>query len=215
MSAIFIVGLIAVLLMTDWIFQMIRAKRMGTAAAPAPLPSLVDLAPDPGSFHARGHTWVRIADDGRVRIGMDRFLRHAIGNADRVELPESGRRIRKGEPLLTVVKGDRKLALSSPVSGDVVATNGSKSGLRTGEWTVCVEPIRLGADLKDLRIGEEAVDWIRKEAARFREFIVDGFAAAPAMATLPDGGEPANGVLNLLPEEQWTEFEAEFLAEDD
>ena len=72
-----------------------------------------------------------------------------------------------------------------------------------------------GAELKDLRIGEEAIAWIKQEAARFREFIVDGFAASPAMATLPDGGEPAKGVLNHLPEEQWTEFEAEFLAEDD
>jgi hypothetical protein len=215
MSAIFIVGLIATLLTADWIFQMVRAKRMGTNLAAAPMPSLVDLAPDPGSFHSRGHTWVRIADDGRVRIGMDRFLRHAVGTPDRVELPANGKRIRKGETLLTLVKGDRKLNLTSPVSGDVVATNGSRSGMRTGEWTVCVEPLRIGAELKGLRIGEEAIAWIRQEAKRFRDFVVDGIAASPAMATLPDGGEPARGVLNHLPEEHWAEFEAEFLSETD
>ena len=216
MSAIFIVGLIAALLTTDWIFQMVRAKRMGTTAPAAPMPTLADIAPAPGAFHARGHTWIRIADDGRVRIGLDRFLRHAVGMPDRVELPATGSRIHKGETLLTVVKGDRQLTLKSPVTGDVVAVNGSKAGLRTGEWTVCVEPVSLGAELKNLRIGKEAVTWIKQEATRFREFIVDGFASvAPAMATLPDGGEPAKGVLNHLPTEQCMVFEEEFLAEDD
>ncbi len=215
MSALFIVGLIAVLLTTDWIFQTIRARRLGVVAPRAPLPALEDLAPAPGAFHAKGHTWLRIADDGRVRIGLDRFLRHAVGTPDRVELPRSGASVEKGDALITVVKGDRRLHLSSPVSGEVVAVNDSKAGLRTGEWIVCIEPVRLGAELKTLHIGEEAVAWIKKEADRFREFVVDGFAAAPAMATLPDGGAPVEGVLNHLPEENWAEFEEEFLTEDD
>ena len=215
MSAIFVVGTIAVLLTTDWIFQMLRTRRAGAQIPAGPLPALTDLAPDPGAFHARGHTWLRLADDGRIRLGLDRFLRNAMGTPDRVELPVTGSRIRKGETLLTVVKGERQLSLKSPVSGEVVAVNGSKAGLRTGEWVICVEPVRLGAELKRLLIGEEAVDWVRQEVARFREFVVDGFAAAPVPVTLPDGGVPAEGVLNLLPEGQWAEFEDEFLSEDD
>jgi len=215
MSAIFIVGLIVVLLTMDWVFQLVRSRRVVAVADTAPMPSLADVAPDPGAFHGRGHSWIRIADDGRVRIGLDRFLRHAIGTPDRVKLPAEGTRIRKGGALLELVKGDRELAVKSPVSGEVVAVNGSKAGLRTGEWTVCVEPARLGAELKNLRIGDEAMAWVKQEAARFREFLVDGFAATPALATLPDGGEPAKGVLNLLPEEHWAEFEEAFLAEDE
>ncbi len=215
MSALFVVGTIAVLLTTDWIFQMVRNRHAGAKAPATPLPALLDIAPAPGAFHARGHTWLRLADDGRVRLGLDRFLRHAAGTPDRVELPATGSRIRKGDTLVTVIKGDRQFSLKSPVSGDVVAVNGSKAGLRTGEWVVCIEPIRLGAELKRLLIGEEAVDWIKQEAARFREFLVDGFAAAPVPVTLPDGGIPVEGVLNLLPEGQWAEFEDEFLSEDD
>jgi hypothetical protein len=56
------------------------------------------------------------------------------------------------------------------------------------------------------------VGWLREEFERFREFVVDGFRADPAVATLPDGGEPAAGALALLPDHHWREFEDEFLA---
>jgi glycine cleavage system H protein len=215
MTALFVVGMILVCLTIDFIYQNVRARQVGPEAVAAPVPAFSKLVPSPGSFLGRGHTWARLSDDGRVRLGLDQLVRHAIGTPDRVELPESGTRVKKGEVLLTAFRGERKVAVKSPLSGIVAAVNPSKGGLRTGEWLVCVEPSRLGAELKLLLVGEEAVAWIRKEATRFREFLVDGFATAPVPVTLPDGGEPAEGVLNLLGDEQWAEFQEEFLAEDD
>ncbi|MCU0727859.1 MAG: hypothetical protein MUE73_19045, partial [Planctomycetes bacterium] len=70
---------------------------------------------------------------------------------------------------------------------------------------------RLSLELKTLHIAEEAVAFMKREASRFRDFLLESFRAVPAMATLPDGGVPADGVLACLPTDVATAFEDEFL----
>ena len=211
MSALFVLAMIVTALVLDWAMQAARARRMPAAVA-VPSISTESFEIDPGVFHSPGHTWTRIAPDGRVRIGIDEFTRKAVGPLDKVELPRAGMKVRKGETLITAVRDGRRITLASPLSGTIAATNASRGGCRAGEWLICLQPTRIGAELKRLLIGEEAAAWLAAEIARFREFLVDGFGKTPALAaTLPDGGVPVDGVLNHLSDEIWGEFQEEFL----
>jgi glycine cleavage system H lipoate-binding protein len=168
----------------------------------------------PGRFYAPGHTWAAIRDDGDVRVGIDALARKALGRPDSVEMPVLGQQVEKGEPVVTFLRDEKRLTFRSPVSGTVVAVNASPSSAAAGNWFFTVQPAQLAAEIRGLKIAEEAVAWLREEAARFRDFLVESFRASPAFATLPDGGVPADGVLGVLPEEAWTAFEDDFLSAD-
>jgi hypothetical protein len=83
-------------------------------------------------------------------------------------------------------------------------------------WICSLSPKNLAANLKRLRVAEEAKSWLKSEVERFQEF----FAARPLenMAlgqVLQDGGQPTGGVLELMDDETWNLFAEQFLRADD
>jgi len=129
-----------------------------------------------GAFVAPQHTWARIEPDGRVRVGLDDFVRKAAGRVDAVRLPEPSRELKRGEPLFSVKSADGTLRLSSPVSGRVSAVNKSLEGHASWlldspyhrGWVCVLEPSDLAGELPDLMIGRPVADWYREEIARLR-----------------------------------------------
>jgi hypothetical protein len=82
-------------------------------------------------------------------------------------------------------------------------------------WVCSISPKNLAANLKLLRIADEAKAWLKSEVERFQEF----FAARPLENTalgqvLQDGGLPTGGVLELMDDETWKLFGEEFLRPD-
>jgi glycine cleavage system H lipoate-binding protein len=117
--------------------------------------------------------------NGLVRLGIDDFTQKTIGQIDAVEMPASGATLRKGEILFTLRHGEHRLAVPSPVSGRVKGVNAELRErpelikLRPYQlgWVCTMEPASLNADLKDLKIGADAVSWYREEINRYGEMI--------------------------------------------
>ncbi len=150
-----------------------------------------------GAFLSTGHAWVRLEPEGQVRIGIDDFIRKALGTVTEVVMPERGRTIRQGEPLFTLKGTAGSVQVASPLSGKVKHDN---TGLQSDPnevtqspydrgWVCLLAPSDLATELGTLKIGNPVIGWYQDEIARFRS----------------EDGPLAAGVLN------WTEFQQKFL----
>ena len=150
-----------------------------------------------GAFLSAGHAWVRIEPEGQVRIGIDDFVRKALGTVREVVLPERGRTVKQGEPLFTLKGATGTVHVAAPLSGRVEHDN---AGLKSdpGEvmhspydrgWVCLLTPSDLASELASLKIGQPVIDWYQEEILRLRT---------------PNGPQGA-GTLD------WTAFEQQFL----
>lgn len=209
MTALILVSAIALFLVLDYAFVAFSRRGTEPVIREAVRPALSErLAIPGGRFLSPGHTWVSVDEDGTARVGVSPFVRHAMGDPSQLDLPEPGKKVVRGEPLFSVIRKGRRLVLPSPVTGVVSEARGNDA--RESGWLLGLVPKNLGAEIRRMFVGGEAEAWLHSETLRFRDFLVDGLRAEPA--TLPDGGLPARGALNVLPNEMWEEFEEEFLS---
>jgi CheY-like chemotaxis protein len=130
-----------------------------------------------GIFVSPCHSWARRLMNGMVRVGIDDFTHKTIGRIDSVELPGKGRMVAKGDPLFSLLQGNLSLSVPSPVSGRVAGVNVELLDhpelikLKPYElgWFCRIEPSKLNDDLKELKVGEDAVSWYREEVDRYTE----------------------------------------------
>jgi glycine cleavage system H lipoate-binding protein len=130
-----------------------------------------------GVFVSPSHSWVSLALNGMVRVGIDDFSHKTLGRIDSVELPGKGRMVTKGAPLFSIQQGDLSLSVPSPVSGRVsdvnamLLDNPKLIKLKPYElgWLCKIEPTKLAEDLKEMKVGEDAVSWYREEVERYTE----------------------------------------------
>ena len=129
-----------------------------------------------GAFLSEGHAWVRIEPEGQVRIGIDDFVRKALGSVKGVALPERGKTVRKGDPLFTLRGATGEVHVASPLSGRIEHDN---AGLLTDPaelihspydrgWVCLMAPSDLAGELPALKIGQPVIDWYQEEIARLR-----------------------------------------------
>ncbi len=150
-----------------------------------------------GAFLSSGHAWVRIEPEGQVRIGIDDFVRKALGTVKEVILPERGKVVKQGETLFTLKGATGTVHVTAPLSGRVEHDN---AGLKNdpGElihspydrgWVCLMTPSDLASELSTLKIGKPVIDWYQDEITRLRT--TNG----------PQGAGPLD----------WTAFEHQFL----
>jgi CheY-like chemotaxis protein/glycine cleavage system H lipoate-binding protein len=138
-----------------------------------------------GVFVSNAHSWVGLHMNGLVRLGIDDFTQKTIGRIDAVDLPAKGAEIRRGETLFTLRYGNHRLAVPSPVSGKVATVNGELRDrpelikLKPYQlgWVCTMDPVQLTEELRDLRIGADAVSWYRGEIHRYGEMIREALRA--------------------------------------
>ena len=178
------------------------------------------------TFFYPGHTWVNIQSNGEVRVGFDDFVRKVIGDIESIEFPEQGKALKQGEKAFSVKSGNKTLSFLSPVDGEVAAINKlmlanpsevAKSAYNSG-WILAVKPTNLSANLKAMKIAEDAVEWLRAEIRRFREFAlgenlhyVKDELQYEVGRTSQDGGCLTEGMLGRMDEKAVKYFEEEFL----
>lgn len=178
------------------------------------------------TFFYPGHTWVNILPNGEVRVGLDDFARKVIGDIEGVGFPEQGKALKQGEKAFTVKAGNKTLTFLSPVDGEVTALNNlmlanpaevAKSAYHSG-WILAVKPTNLSANLKAMKIAEDAVEWLKAEIRRFREFAlgenlhyIKDELQYEVGRTSQDGGCLTEGMLSRMDEKAIKYFEAEFL----
>ncbi len=165
-----------------------------------------------GVLVSTGHCWAALAEDGTAKIGVDDFARKAVGEIDSVGLPEAGQKVKAGEPLFSIARGDRRITFHAPISGTVVGVNEALSGepgaiagsAYGGNWVCMIEGDDLDSELGSLKIGKAAVTFFQEEIGRFQAFLQN--AGVPASEALK------NGALGRLDETGWNKAAKEFFA---
>ena len=163
-------------------------------------------------FFWRGHSWARKAAKRCVVTGIDDFAQRLLGPVEGITTVPVGQRVEAGEPLATLWRGGRKLPVFAPAPGVVtkvnpvlaaepLAVNNSPYGRG---WLVEMEPERRA--FKGLRRGSRALGWMREEVDR----LVTMLQPAPAMVSLPDGGELMPDVSSAMDDETWQRVVLEF-----
>jgi CheY-like chemotaxis protein len=152
-----------------------------------------------GVFVSPSHSWVSLAPNGMVRVGIDDFTHKILGRIDSVELPGTGRVVTKGAPLFSIQQGDLSLSVPSPVSGRVSGVNSElldnpkliKLKPYDLGWLCRIEPTKLADDLKEMKVGEDAVSWYRGEVDRYTEMKEKITRESGDAEAEPDAGEDA------------------------
>jgi glycine cleavage system H lipoate-binding protein len=170
-----------------------------------------------GIFASPSHSWVSLLMNGTVRVGIDDFTRKTLGRIDSVELPGKGRMVTKGDPLFSLLQGNHSLSVPSPVSGKVIGVNFDLLDhpelikLKPYElgWLCKIEPTKLTEDLKEMKIGDDAVSWYREEVERYTQMKEKIAREKGDADAVPDPGEqPASDVLD---HETWVAFSQTFV----
>jgi glycine cleavage system H protein len=218
MAALLVILTIVVAVAVDALVLARRRKRQ--VVVPEPISAMREPWSPHGVFLDRAHTWLRIGADGSLRVGIDGLLADALGEVERVELPEKGTRVERGEPLLTVHVKGRTLTVPAPASGEVL---GSNPNLRAHPSSMVRDPYGIGwavslwardhqEAIRPLRIGSAATAFLRAELQRLVDFLTAGKAAPEALTVLADGGMPFKGIAARLEDTRWQEFQTEFVS---
>jgi glycine cleavage system H lipoate-binding protein len=173
-----------------------------------------------GVFVDPGHTWVAVEPSGWVRVGADDFAQKVIGHIDKIELPEAGQEMHRGDRLFAIRQDGRTAVFTAPVDGVVQSVNeglrrhpyGVKAVPYQHGWICTMRPTHLAEDLKSLPIAEDAVAWLKDEAQRFQQIIAARPVGHAALGhVLQDGGQFIDGVLESTDNKTWDLFTREFL----
>jgi CheY-like chemotaxis protein len=170
-----------------------------------------------GVFVSPSHSWVSLAPNGMVRVGIDDFTHKILGRIDSVELPGTGRVVTKGAPLFSIQQGDLSLSVPSPVSGRVSGVNSElldnpkliKLKPYDLGWLCRIEPTKLADDLKEMKVGEDAVSWYRKEIERYTEMKKRIAREKGEAEAEPDAGEDAAS--DVQDQATWVAFSQTFI----
>jgi glycine cleavage system H lipoate-binding protein len=175
-----------------------------------------------GLYFDKTHTWAFMKKDGTVNIGIDDFLLHITGPITRIEMKNSGEKIKKGDHLLTIVQKGKQLNIYSPVSGTIKAqnetliTNSSllnRSPYEDG-WIYTIEPTNWLLEIQFLNMAEKYKTWIHNEFSRLKDFfatIINSNSIEYAFVTLQDGGALKDNILADLGPEVWDDFQTKFI----
>jgi hypothetical protein len=149
-------------------------------------------------FYHRGHTWVRPEEDGTLTIGPDELAEHLIGTPDSVEMPEIGSEIETNGTAWRMKKNGNEIQVRAPIEGTVVGIGGPKQG-----WYLKMRP-RLDAKdpatLRHLLRGAEVHGWLARELERL-QLQLRAPNTAPSLA---DGGVLVSGLMDAMPEVDWS-----------
>ncbi|HLV87499.1 MAG TPA: hypothetical protein VKV39_11010 [Candidatus Sulfotelmatobacter sp.] len=149
-------------------------------------------------LYHRGHTWVKVEDDGSATIGLDELAEHLIGTPDAVRLPPVGDELDVNAIAWHMVKNGHDIAVRAPIEGTVLAVAGPDRG-----WYLKVQPrldVKNPVTLRHLLWGPEVHGWLSMELERLQVQL-----RAPGSApSLADGGVLLPGLMDAIPDADWS-----------
>jgi glycine cleavage system H protein len=191
------------------------AKRaLETLRAARLTPSLVAgfAVPDNVRYHP-GHTWALSESPNLVRVGMDDFAGHLVGQVEEVTLPQRGQWIRQGQKIWSFMKNGKKVDMVSPIEGSVTDINEAVAKDPTlarrdpyGEgWMVTVQAPDSKTNFRNLLGGALARSWMEEAAGRLQRRM-----PSLAGALAQDGGVALDDLSGEIPEAEFAEITHEF-----
>ncbi|NOZ78778.1 MAG: hypothetical protein GXP48_06320 [Acidobacteria bacterium] len=218
MAAVLVILTIVAFVAVDAMHLWLKRRSAEAVTGVAPVKAFAGVRVPRGLFLDDAHSWARLTESGELNVGVDEFLTQALGGADRVDLPEPGTRVERGQTLATVWRQGRKLEVAAPVSGRVVATNETvayhpesvEADPYGSGWLARLWPVDHAEALKGLRVGERAAKWLEREVQRFAEFLSQKTSPELVGVMLPDGAHPVVGAALNLDDAAWQEFQDQF-----
>jgi glycine cleavage system H protein len=160
------------------------------------------------------HSWAAKESRQVVRLGLDDFAAHVVGQIDQIDLPARGRWLRQGERGWTIARGTHRFEMLSPMEGEVVDIN--PEVLRNpalahddpygAGWLVAVQAPAVDGNMKNLLHGRLAQRWMEESVGSLHMRVSPG-----SEAYLQDGGLPIADMLSLVPEAEWDKLVEELL----
>jgi glycine cleavage system H lipoate-binding protein/ABC-type phosphate transport system substrate-binding protein len=225
-AALMILGLIIITgLVADAAFSYNKRKSivMNTAGTPAAsFPGESAIKVPAGLYFDKTHTWAFMESNGIVTVGIDDFLQHITGPISRIKMKGEGKKIKKGEPILSIVQNGKQLNLYAPVSGTIIEQNDRLTDDSTlinnspyGEgWVYKIEPTNWIRENQLLFMADRQRQFLTKEFSRLKDFLalaLHGPEGNLIPVMLQDGGEIKDGVLSDLGPEVWEDFQTNFI----
>lgn len=175
-----------------------------------------------GIYFDKSHTWAYMDKYGNVKIGIDDFLQHILGEITDIKTKKGGEMIKKGEEAFTLVQRGKHLSIKSPVSGKIKSQNPQlklnssiiSSSPYTDGWIYEIEPSDWIKEIQFMKMAEKASDWIKNEFTRFKDFLttlVNSKDHKYENMVFQDGGTIRDNVLTEYGPEIWEEFQIQFI----
>ena len=135
----------------DAIVQFSKQKKIKSVAILAKTSKILNeasISVSKGLYYDKTHTWAFMERNGSVKMGIDDFLVHVTGSLNRITLKNPGDKIRKGEPILSIIQNGKQLTINAPISGTIKSCNDQliedvsiiiKSPFQDG-WVYTIEP---------------------------------------------------------------------------
>jgi glycine cleavage system H lipoate-binding protein len=160
------------------------------------------LAVPAGYYLSAWHLWVKIEDQGMVRMGIDDFGARLLGKIDTIHTPLMGKRLHQGQPGFTLFKERYPIVFSSAVTGIITRVNPEvqkhpnlvTTAPYTDGWIFLVHCQNLKNDLKQLLFMEEGVHFMAGQAKMLSAFLEDATQMKAA-----DGGTLIKDILGNIP----------------
>jgi glycine cleavage system H lipoate-binding protein/ABC-type phosphate transport system substrate-binding protein len=193
--------------------------RTATTKMQGPLTESTLRVPE-GLYFDKTHTWVYMERDGTVKMGIDDFLQRVAGTFTRIKMKNPGEKIKKNDPVMTLIQNGKQIVLYAPVSGIIRQMNESlidkpsvmnSSPFKEG-WVYAIEPANWLREIKFLKMAKDYREWIKGEFTRLRDFFAEAVHSnLTGHVIYQDGGEFSDAVLQDLAPEVWEDFQKHFI----
>ncbi len=175
-----------------------------------------------GLYFDKTHTWAFLEESGMVKVGIDDFLQHITGKITRIRMKSPGKKVQKGEQILSIVQNGKQLNLYSPLSGTIIEQNialeNSSCALNSSPykegWIYRIEPTNWSRESNLLFMAEKQREFISREFIRLKDFLMTAQGSDTgnyAQVILADGGEIRDGILSEMGPEIWEDFQTNFI----
>jgi len=188
--------------------------KVHTMVKPVKFDSINGVSLPVGYYLHPGHTWIKLEDQGMVRMGIDDFASRLLGKFDTLSAPLMGKKIEQGKPLLTLSRQGHEVSFLSPVNGVITEVNDQtrKTPARinqapyTDGWVVMIYCPNLKQDLKQLMFMDSCRRFMGKEVKKLYAFLEKRTTLHAA-----DGGSLVSDLFGNLPGVSWDSLITTFI----
>ncbi len=174
---------------------------------------IMNMLPD-GVFLQPSFTWSKIQETGNLELGIHPILMGLVGDPEKVETLEQGKKVKKGDTIIKLYKDSKQLNVKAPVSGSILSTNPNfhKTSWENLAQTVIygIKPDNMSAEISNWFIAEKSRDWLNEKFEEMKNFFIRSLPQQQVGLTMADGGELPFGILTKFDKKVWQDFEKKF-----
>jgi len=167
-----------------------------------------------GYYLHPGHVWVKIEDQGMVRLGIDDFACRLLGKFDRICGPLTGEKLEQGRSIATLYRQGNRVSFLSPVTGIITEVNPQvrrapnliNQAPYTDGWLFLAYCPGLKQDLKQLLFMDTGKDFMGRQVEQLYAFLEEETQVQAA-----DGGCLVSDLYGNLPGISWEVLTKKFI----